>query len=283
MTGRQISLPRLCLDIIDLVTHLQDLDVSSDYFRYPEFCAGLRERVNKGGLQSLQSSSLCLDLPRLDPSGIDAVQYWEDALLTPFLATNIKFIAAVMTLSPQIVSQLHISSLTRLVLHHSQAGHFDLSGLLTTTPSLFYLEYHALVDYGWLNEAHWSKQNPRPSYGLEALLDALHHVSDTLKELVTSQIIYEDCPRFHTSYGADYELPFRVHEEMSKLEHLHALSIPYASLLGWRCKPDQDWVWRNILPPSLRQINLTDDPTENILIDRWTDESLMPVFSGLLA
>ncbi|KAF2718574.1 hypothetical protein K431DRAFT_130320 [Polychaeton citri CBS 116435] len=277
LTDCQISLPRLCLDTIGLCTLLQHLHIGSDYFRYPDFRSNLRGMVALGNFQDLQSSNLCLDVVRNPRRHIAAVSDWEDSLITPFLVTDIKSIAAVMTLKPETISQLRLSSLARLVLHHCQIQKSDLNGLLATTPRLCYLEYHASVDYGWLI----SQKGPRHSLGLEPLFDALHHVSVTLKELVTSQVFDEDCPHFQHSYCSSFEPPFRQREELSKLKHLHTLSIPYASLLGWTRK-DQNWEWGRILPTSLRQITLTDHLTECCLTDCWTDESLVPVITSML-
>lgn len=277
----QISLPRLCLDIIRLV-RLQYLHVRSDYFRYPEFRNNLRDLVELGGFQSLQSSSLCLDVICGKRRHINVVRDWDQVLLTPFLAPDIKSIAAVMTLHPEAVIQLRVSTIIRLVLHHCQVQGFNLDALLAATPRLCYLEYHASVDYGLFTSQRAIKVDKRRSLGLDPLFDALYHVSDTLKELVTSQEFTEDSIHFHRGYACGDEPPFRQRNELSKLKHLHTLSIPYASFLGWTSKDDQNWEWHKILPASLRQITLTDHLSENFKGDSWTDESLMPVFSGLL-
>ena len=278
----QISLPKLCLDIISLVLRLQDLDISSDYFRYPDFREGLRNIVDLGGLQNLQCSTLCLDVVRGKRRHINVVRDWDDALLTPFLATNIKSITAVITLQPEALSQLRISPITRLNLHHCQVQDFDLNAVLAATTRLSYLEYHASVDLSWYRSRNGSHYGRRRGLGLAPLFDALHHVSDTLKELLTFQKFEEDDWYPLSGDAAGLEPPFREHHEMSKLKHLHKLKIPYASLLGWTRKEGYSWEWHNILPASLRRITLTDDLCENFSIDPWEDESLMPVFSGLL-
>lgn len=276
-----LRMPKLCLDIISLTTYLQDLYISSDHFRYPDFRKGLRDIGEAGGLRTLRSSSLCLDVIDSISRHITAVLDWDDALLTPFLAPGIESIAIVTALQPEAVSHLRTTSITRLVLHHCQVQDSDFDSVLAATPQLRYLEYHASVDYNWFKPS-WGP-GPTPALlELEPLFAALHHVSNALEELVASQEFDEDCIHFHPTYAAEFERPFRPSYELSKMRHLHTLSIPYLSLLGWKPKKGKKCEWHKILPTSLRQITLTDDIDECLINDRWTDESLMPVIKDLL-
>jgi hypothetical protein len=278
----RISLSRLCLDIINLLQcHLEELHVGSDYFRYPDFRDHLRSMFDSGGFRNLQSCSLCEDI--IHAKGrphINVVRDWDDTLLTPFLAPNINSIKAVMTLNPEAVSRMRASSITRLTLHHCQIQEFDLNGLLAATRRLRYLEYHASVGFGRYT-SHWSRLGTSRSLGLDPLLTALHHVRNTLTELVTSQKFDEDSYHFHPSYPTGSEPPFRQYYELSKLEYLHTLVIPYASLLGWNPKERQIFDWHKILPASLHHVTFTDDLSENFRADGWDDQNLIPVFSDL--
>jgi hypothetical protein len=84
-------------------------------------------------------------------------------------------------------------------------------------------------------------------------------------------------------HGAGRKAPFRQHEELSQLQHLHTLRIPYASLLGWSRQEDCVWDWHKMLPTSLREIDFIGDLEENFYGGCWKDESLLPVFLGLLS
>jgi hypothetical protein len=236
----KIPLPGLCLEIISLLhCHLEDLHISSDYFKYPNFRNNLRCMFDSGGFQNLESSSLCLDVVHgRRYTHNNAVRDWDDTLLTPFLAPNIKSIKAVMTLNPEAVSRMRGSSITRLVLHHCQIQECDLSGLLAATPRLRYLEYHACVDCPWYI-SHWTGKGVSRSLGLDPLFNALHHVRSTLTELVTSQKFGEDSDNWQWSYAAGHAPPFRQCHGLSQLKYLHTLVIPYASLLGWKPKDRQ--------------------------------------------
>ena len=281
------SLPRLCMDVLNLLRcYLEDLHISSDYFRYFDFGKNLRAIFETRGFQNLQSCSLCDDVILANCGHwqgrphINVVRDWDDALLAPFFAPNITSIKAVMTLTPEAVRLVTPSSITRLTLHHCQIQEFDLDRLLAATPRLCYLEYHAVVDFGWYKK-HWSRSGTSRSLGLDPLLDAIHHVRDTLTELVTSQKFGADSHHFEWGWAAGREAPFRQCYELSQLKHLRTLVIPFASLLGWKAKESQIFDWHKMLPVSLHHVTFTDDLSENFSTDGWTDESLMPVFSNL--
>ena len=163
----KIPVPRLCLDIINLLHyHLEDLQITPDCFRYSDFRDNLRGMFDSGEFPNLQSSSLCLDvIYGRRYTHINAVRDWDDILLTPFMAPNSHSIKAVMTLNPEAVSQMCTSSITRLILHHCQIQESNLNGLLAATPRLCNLEYHASVDFNWLKR-HWNSSGMSRSLGL---------------------------------------------------------------------------------------------------------------------
>ncbi len=230
--SKQISLPELCLGLLSLTSHLRDLHITSDYLRYVGVRNVLQSMLESGCLQTLQSCSFCLDLLHGMRRHVNAVREWDSVLLAPFFGREIRAVAGVMALRPENVIRIRQCSITRLVLHHCQLQESDLNSLLAATSKLVYLEYHSIVNYGWLRK----QSARRGTFGLDSLFDALHHVSETLNELVTTQRFSDDSPHFHCSYGVDYEPPFRQRDDLSKIEHLQTLSIPYASILGWSRK-----------------------------------------------
>lgn len=269
--------------MISLITNLHDLHISSDLFRYPDFRNGVRHMIESRRCQTLQRSDFCVDLLKGWYCHIHAARDWDETLLAPLGAPEIKSISAVTTLRTEVVRQLRVSSITQLVLHHCQVEASDFSALLAATPKLTHLVYHAVVDYAWFINPRWRKMGVRVNAGLDPLFDALHHVRDTLTELVASQKFVEDSCHFQPEYAQGHEPSFRQRDELSKLAQLRKLSIPYACLLGWTRKEEcQNWDWKKLLPPSLREITLSDQLTENSGLEFWTDESLIRNFSGLL-
>lgn len=273
----------LCLHIFRLTSSIEHLSVSSDYFRFADFCDALQRMAEEGLFQKLQSCDFCLDLVRGMRRYQIAVRDWDRALLTPFAAPNIKRIGAVVSLQSEAVRQLRPRGLTitRLTLHHYQLQKSDLQTLLATAPRLEYLKFHAATDYGWLGSSSRQQEAiAEHAIGLDPLFDALHHVADSLQELHTSDGVDEDSLHFQPEYAGINRPPLRPRKQLSNLKQLHALSIPYLSLLGWNPK-DCDSQWDEILPPSLRHIILTDDLVKNFCTSDWTDETLMPVFLNM--
>ena len=283
-TTEKAQMWALCLHIFRLMSSIEHLGVSSDYFRFPDFRDALQRMAEEGLFQNLQSCDFCLDLVKRMRRYHIAVRDWDSALLTLFVAPNIKSIGAVVSLQSEAVSQLRplrLSrvSITRLTLHHYQIQKSDLQTLLATTPRLQYLKFHATTDYAWLGSSSRQKEAITDhAVGLDLLFDALHHVADSLQELHTSDGVDEDSLHFQPECAATYRPPFRPRKQLSSLKRLHTLSIPYLSLLGWDRKDCCDLDWDDILPPSLRHITLTDDLVKNFCTGDWTDETLMPVF-----
>lgn len=278
---RSISLTRICLDILRLTPFLKDIEISSEYFRYAHFRDELRNMFNSGVFQNLQSCSFCLDIVDGEEyRHVNAVQSWDDTLLAPFTSPQTNSINTVMTLHPDAVSRVPANAITRLVLHHCQIGDFDVDGLLAATPKLCYLEYHALVDYD-LYRANWHQSRMRRRLGLHPLFDALHHIRDTLRELVASQTFTEDGHQFEGDVPG-HESFFRQCYEVSELKHLKTLSIPYTNLLGWNYSDGRVYEWRKLLPTSLHHLTLTDDFEQYNLGGNWNDAKLLSLFSDLL-
>lgn len=279
----EVPLWALYLHVLGLAPRVQSLSVSSDYFRFPDFRSTLQDMAGNSTLKKLRSCNMCLDLLQGDRRHASVARDWDDALLMLFAVPDIQSIAAVVSLKPEAVRQLRPggSSITRLTLHHYQFLDFDLSSLLATTPNLRYLKYHATTDYAWAGARCRERTTREHAVGLEPLYDALHHVSDSLQELHTSQDFDEDSIHFSPAYAWGHE-PLRQRGELSTLKRLHSLTIPYATLLGWKRK-ECVWDWEKILPSSLRHIVLTDNLYDSwCYVDCWTDDHLMPVISSLV-
>jgi hypothetical protein len=287
----ELSVWALYLHAFRFAPHIQDLRVNSDYFRFPDFRSTLQDMSLDPSMQKLRSCSLCLDLLRQRQRHPIAVQHWNSALLMPFALPGIESIEVVASLQPEAVRQLLPSPdgslITRLTLHHYQCGESDLGSLLAATPSLRYLKYHAMTDWGWLGYSN-SKEAPFPDHpvGLETLYAALRHVGGSLQELHISQDFHEDSVHWHMNSITNSlkEVPlFRQKEELSNLKRLHTLTIPYAVLLGWSCTTCV-LDWDKTLPSSLRRIVWSDDFQEEQTCfgDPWDDHNLMPAISGLV-
>lgn len=282
----------LYLQLLCSAPHVQELSVASDYFRSPGFRDALLDMAGQGSLQQVQSCSMCLDLPRVEPVGerphTIAVQGWDRALLSPLVAMpNLQSLAFVASLKTEAVQQLRpgASMITRLDLRHYQLQEDDLDSFLAATTNLTYLKYHAQSDYVWASRLirHHGQPGPNPDgdgCGLEPLFDALHHLSK-LQELHISHDFDEDTIHFVNAQPAEFEPVFRQKYQLSKLKQLHTLTIPYASLLGWTYK-DCTWDWDQVLPPSLLHFTLTDDLQHCVDVDGWADEYLVPIFTDLV-
>ena len=277
----------LCLHILRLASGTRRLSVSSDYFRFPAFREAFQDLANRGFLQKLEHCNLCLDLLQQHRRHPKVVQEWDSALLVPFKAPDLTCIAVIASLASAVARQLHWSgrSITRLTLHHYQTSNSDLRALLASTPKLQYLEYHAMTDCTWLKSGRRrAVAETGNGVGLDPLYDALHHVRDSLQVLHTSHDFHWDSYHFEQSDVIGYEPPFRRSKELSSLQRLHTLTIPYMTLLGWTTR-DCDWAdeWSEILPSSLRHVTFTDNLYENTLSDDiWTDDSLVPVILSLV-
>lgn len=279
----KVSVWALYLHVFRLTPHIQDFSISSDYFRFPDFCRTLQHVARDSSTETLRSCSLCMDLLHGKRRHASVVKIWDSALLALFAMPGIQSIAAVVSLKPESIRQLRPggSAIRRLILHHYQIQDSDLNSLLAATPNLRYLKYHAMTDYAWHNAARYMGMAPKRSVGLEPLYDALHHVSDSLQELHTSQVFDEDSIHFGQGYVLEHEAFSRQRGQLSNMKRLHTLTIPYASLLGWTRK-SHVWDWAKILPSSLRRIVLNDNLQEYCYVDDWQDEDLMPVISSLV-
>jgi hypothetical protein len=274
--SREIFIGTLYLQLLRSKLHVQDFSISSDYFRFPDFHDALQEMALDSTIGKLRSCSLCLDLLQPGYHYPSVVQDWDCAFFSLLTLSDIQSFAAVVSLTPQAVRRLRPggSSITRLDLIHYQALPSDLNSLLAATPHLTCLKYHATTDYAWLGV-------PGIGIGLEPLYDALHHVQDSLRELHLSQDVDEDSIHYSPGFGGGYEPLFRRTAELSSLERLQTLTIPYTALLGCARK---DYVcdWDKILPSSLRCVLLNDNLDEIYQSENWTDETLMPVISRLV-
>ena len=215
---------------------IEGFSVSSDYFRFPNFRSTLLNLAYDPLFGILRSRSLCLDLPKGKHRHTSVVQGWDSAFLALFTVPSIQSISAITSLKSEAVCQLSTdrSSITRLNLHHYQIQDCDLSSSLTATPSLKYLNYHAIIDHVWLGNATSER-----GVGLEPLYDALFRVSDNLQELEISKHFNDDSIHFDPDYSISYGSLSCQRGQLSILKRLHTLTIPYATLLGF---PRQDHV-----------------------------------------
>ena len=280
--SREIFIGTLYLQLLRSELHVQDLSISSDYFRFPDFHDALQEMTLNSTIGELRSCSLCLDLLQPGYHYPSVVHDWDYALLSLFTVPDLQSITAFVCLRPEAVRQLQPggSLITRLDLHHYQDQIFDLGSLLAATTHLTYLAYHAATDRGWLPSS-WQNETSKREFCFEPLYKALDHVSDTLEELHLSQDFHEDSCHYQPGWGGGYEPAYLQKVDLSRLKRLHTLTIPYIPLVGWTHE-SHVYDWDKTLPSSLRRIILTDELTEIDSLDEWTDEELMPVFSGLV-
>jgi hypothetical protein len=117
--------------------------------------------------------------------------------------------------------------------------------------------------------------------GLDALFNSLHHLSDKLTELVTSQKFDADDYGFERGENAGRTPPFQQHHDLSSMISLRTLVVPYASLLRWLPQNHEMFDWGMILPTSIRHVTFTDDLYENFMPNGWDDNILIPVFDDL--
>lgn len=271
------------LYIFRLMPNVEDLSISSDYFRFPGFREILQDVARNGSIKKLRSCSLCSDLLHGSKRHPNVVQDWDSALFSLFAAPDIQSITVVASLRAETVRQLRLgtTSITRLDLHHYQCHEVDLSSLLAATPRLKYLKYHARSDYEWLGSPRRDKPLPGHRIGLEPLYDALHRVSDSLQELHISQDVDYDSYHWSEGFGVGYEPLYCSTADLSGLKRLQALTLPYMALLGGK-RESCVFDWNEMLPSSLRRIVFNDNLEENYQPDPWTDEELMPVFLTLV-
>lgn len=165
------------------------------------------------------------------------------------------------------------SSLTSLILHHTQLSEEMLGQILLATPSLRLLQYHSWFDiasWGRLGRAHWEY------FDCVKLSQSLACVQRSLEHLVISV--------HFISLQTDIALGgFRG--MVGKLDTLHgfkdllSLEIPTIVLLGWTAESPRKL--GDFLPPSLRHLCLTDDLHE-LGEDEWGDEALLPLIQEFL-
>ena len=276
----------LCLYILCLAPNTDDLSVNSDYFRYGGFRSGLQDMADTGLLGKLQNCRLCLDLAHCTSGGRRhpiVVPEWETTLLAPFTAPALKSYSAVLSLRSEVVRQLRPGglSVTRLVLHHYQNDRSDLKSLLAATPGLQYLRLHATTDYSWFNSGRREAALPEHAVGLDPLYDALYGVRDSLRELHAFHRFSEDSIHFPMAEPLSCQRTFRQRGELSTLNRLRTLTLPFISLLGWEYE-SYHREWDGILPTSLCHLTLTDNLAEHGYMEQWTDARSLPILTSLL-
>lgn len=150
------------------------------------------------------------------------------------------------------------SSLTSLILHHSEAREHTLKSLLGQLASLQVLEYHY---HGCTTER---RQRSISTYlDCAVLSDAFEQVKNTIRYLEVSADWYSI---------QNHELEWRSHwgifghlKSLHEYHHLRRLTVPLVVLLGW--SPATSVVkLAETLPLSLEEICFTDDL---IFYDDW--------------
>lgn len=165
------------------------------------------------------------------------------------------------------------SSLTSLILHHTQISEEMLGQLLLATPSLRSLQYHSWFDIdsdGRLGRAHWEY------FDCAKFRQSLEFVQGSLEHLVIS--VHFISLQTDVALGGFRGLVGRV-ENLHFFTDLLSLEIPIIVLLGWNA--DSPRKLGDLLPPSLRHLFLTDDLHE-LGEDEWGDEAMLPLIQEFL-
>ena len=165
------------------------------------------------------------------------------------------------------------SSLTSLILHHTQLPEEMLGQVLLATPSLRSLQYHF-----WYNIKSGNRLGRAPweYFDCAKLSQSLACVQRSLEHLVISVHSISVEIRF---------LPGGFGGIVGRLGTLHGfqklsrVEIPTIVLLGWTA--DSPRKLSDVLPPSLRHLCLTDDLHE-LGEDEWGDEALLPLIQEFL-
>lgn len=233
LSDQDLSLPGLCCGIIQCASSLQDLQVSSDYFRFREFRDGLRSIARLGHLDGLRTADLCTDIMRGFRHMI-AIEEWDEILLQVFSASQVQQLKTLTAMHPGRLDLSPMSALTCLVLDHHQCHDYDLKALFMATPALRHLEYTAWIDYNSLPSFIYGRRPPElhhrvpeGSLGLDRLFESLELVRVSLCTLITSVWITEDSPHFQEEYGSGFEPRFDISKGLAHLDALETLMIPY--------------------------------------------------------
>ena len=270
--------------VISRASNLRDLGLNSDFQRETDLIGILiKEAVSR-------SPKLCFAALESITFGID-IEYNRDVvnhdvdlnqILPVFSIPSVKSLC--MALPAKEITwpkdQVPTSSLTSLTLHHSQLSEEMLGQLLRCTPSLRSLDYRS-----WYN----IESNGRPNREFEELLDcvklsaSLAHVQETLEDLrICARFIapQEMFPEDETHRPMKGNL-----DSLHKFPHLRNLDIPIVVLLGWTPHHDDDDSLspklRDLFPPSLRNLVLTDDLQE-MGQDEWYYPEVIQLFQEAL-
>lgn len=166
-----------------------------------------------------------------------------------------------------------VSSITSLILHHTQISEEDLGQLLLATPSLRSLQYHSWFNIdseGREGRAHWEY------FDCAKLSQSLAYVRGSLEHLVIS--VHFISLQTDVALGGFTGMVGSL-DTLHGFKHLVSLEIPTIVLLGWTA--DAPRKLNDRLPPSLRHLCLTDDLHE-LGADEWGDEALLPIIQELL-
>lgn len=166
-----------------------------------------------------------------------------------------------------------ISSLTSLILHHTQLSEEMLGHLLLATPSLRSLQYHSWYNIdseGRLGRPHWEYLDcAKLGQSLACVQGPLEHLRISVRFISLQTDV---------ALGGFRGMIDRL-DTLHGFKKLLSLEIPIIVLLGWSAAAPVKL--SNLLPLSLRHLCLTDDLHE-LGEDQWGDEALLPLIQEFL-
>lgn len=158
------------------------------------------------------------------------------------------------------------SSLTSLILHHSQISKEELGKLLQATSSLLSRQYDSWFDTeleGRSGRAHWQY------FDCAKLGHSLAWVQGSLENLVIS--LHFMSLQTDVGLGGFRGMDGRL-DTLHGFQKLLSLEVPSIVLLGWAAGPLPEM--DDVLSPSLRHLCLTDDLHE-LGETEWEIETLL--------
>lgn len=257
--------------------NLRHLRLDSDFQQETGFvgtilkkAAAMSQKPRLEVLEHINYSSDISDDPDITYHDVDL-----DQILSLFFIPSIKSVRMALP-AKNIVwpsQKAPISSLTSLILHHTQLSEEMLGHLLLATPSLRSLQYHSWFNIdseGRLGRAHWKY------FDCAKLGQSLACVQGSLENLVISVRFIS--LQTDVALGGFRGMTGRL-DTLHSFKNLLSLEIPTIVLLGWSAAAPVKL--SDLLPPSLRHLCLTDDLHE-LGEDEWGDEALLPLTQEFL-
>lgn len=244
-------------------TKLKHLTIDADFFQANFVDAALTAAAANGRLTELQSVDFGSDLRW----GADVRKHnctYECALPLLRLPSFKSMVVALPSRTFEWTGTTPTTtSLTKLVLHHTQILPEELSPILSATPNLRHLEYRATYDCdkGRRSKGIWITFFDCPEFS-----DALAHVQASLESLIISLQWFSLQTDVHnTGVGTPVNGTLK---NLSNFGKLLDLNVPYSLLLCDKGPTTQSPSLLDILPRSLRSLMLTDE-TEMFFETGW--------------